>query len=1018
MKNSLVFKFIAVILCAASLMGAIGGVTGVVVLASGDLYNKTVEQVQQENTAIFVESKAKALALQYSSSELGGCPESMVTNLHGIGNYWAFTNYGYRILDAEGNTLSAYNEGLQETATLFTLNPKGQYMHLVELESETERIAREREEREAQQSQLEAGYPSNEIPDEGIAITHVILYDEDMLPVYSADYFDNELHVSYFDENSSSGYVDYSHFEAAGYLIVNQKGQLVYSSYANENFEVLPHNSIHAADFSNDGETFYYSIDYSQEPIGRMNRNSTGRTIFQTFADEPAVVAIDGTPMLMETVDPEEPVVTMEIVPIGETVPAVTETAVETTVSEETMEATMETVNVTTPATMEESVPAETVEEAIPAAAEATEAAAETTAPAVTEETVETTEATEETEATEVTEETEATETTVATEPPTEPTVPETIPEETIPAETEAVMINGRALDSYQVNTETYWDSDIAEYMTAKYVYVPMPELTVELYVDESSYRDADLFAVVKLVRDLRGYLLPLIGISLLMLAVFTVYLCTAAGRKPGSEEIRAGGLNRIPLDLYFLCGGFVIALIAAMGVEGAYLLLQRDINLACTLGVAAAFAASLVFVGFCYALVAQIKTPGGFWYRNTLCGYTLRLSYRCMLWLERFLRDRGFPFVGRCLKGTWQFTCKACVWCFRTTERVLNWIFGKLGAALRWMGRKLNRFFSLMPMTWQWTVVGMFWFCLTLIAGSTRSSFLTLVGIVGGIALVLYGAHCFGVLLESTKKMGKGDLSTKVDDKLMIGCFREFAEDLNDLADVAVVAAQKQLKSERMKTELITNVSHDIKTPLTSIINYVDLLQKPHSPEEAEQYLEVLERQSLRLKKLIDDLMDMSKANTGNMQVDITTVDAVESVNQALGEFSDKLDKAMLMPVFRHDEDRMPMRADGRLVWRVLSNLLSNAVKYAMPGTRLYIDLMSLEGKVVLSLKNISREELNIDADELMERFVRGDDSRNTEGSGLGLNIAKSLMELQKGQLQLLVDGDLFKVTLIFPGE
>ena len=153
-------------------------------------------------------------------------------------------------------------------------------------------------------------------------------------------------------------------------------------------------------------------------------------------------------------------------------------------------------------------------------------------------------------------------------------------------------------------------------------------------------------------------------------------------------------------------------------------------------------------------------------------------------------------------------------------------------------------------------------------------------------------------------------------------------------------------------------------------------------------------------------------------MQVDITTVDAVESVNQALGEFSGKLDKAMLIPVFRHEEDRIPMQADGRLVWRVLSNLLSNAVKYAMPGTRLYIDLMTLEGKVVLSLKNISREELNIDADELMERFVRGDDSRNTEGSGLGLNIAKSLMELQKGQLQLLVDGDLFKVTLIFPGE
>ena len=162
---------------------------------------------------------------------------------------------------------------------------------------------------------------------------------------------------------------------------------------------------------------------------------------------------------------------------------------------------------------------------------------------------------------------------------------------------------------------------------------------------------------------------------------------------------------------------------------------------------------------------------------------------------------------------------------------------------------------------------------------------------------------------------------------------------------------------------------------------------------------------------------MEMSKASTGNMTVEITTVDAVESVNQALGEFSDKLAAAQLTPMFRHSESRAPIRADGKLVWRVLSNVLSNAVKYAMPGTRLYIDLMELEGKVVISLKNISREQLNMDAEELMERFVRGDDSRNTEGSGLGLNIAKSLMELQRGQLQLLVDGDLFKVTLIFPG-
>ena len=220
------------------------------------------------------------------------------------------------------------------------------------------------------------------------------------------------------------------------------------------------------------------------------------------------------------------------------------------------------------------------------------------------------------------------------------------------------------------------------------------------------------------------------------------------------------------------------------------------------------------------------------------------------------------------------------------------------------------------------------------------------------------------------------------------------------------------------MRTELITNVSHDIKTPLTSIINYVDLLQKPHSPEDAQTYLEVLSRQSNRMKRLIDDLIELSKASTGNITVNLTTMDAVETVNQALGEFTDKLEAAHLMPVFRAPKEPLYIHADGRLAWRAMSNLLSNAAKYAQPDTRLYVDMVAVDGKVCISFKNISRDSLNISADELMERFVRGEASRSQEGSGLGLNIAKSMMELQHGALELLVDGDLFKATLIFPQE
>ena len=270
--------------------------------------------------------------------------------------------------------------------------------------------------------------------------------------------------------------------------------------------------------------------------------------------------------------------------------------------------------------------------------------------------------------------------------------------------------------------------------------------------------------------------------------------------------------------------------------------------------------------------------------------------------------------------------------------------------------------------------------------------------------------------LEKNGQRLAEGDLTTPVDTRRLFGAFRRYGQAMNRLQSGMESAVQEQMRAERMKTELITNVSHDIKTPLTSIINYVDLLGKPHTAEEEKTYVEVLSRQSQRLKKLIDDLMEMSKASTGNVQVEIARIDAVEAVTQALGEFSDKLTAAGLTPVFHQSEEAIFLLADGRLLWRAMSNVLSNAVKYALPGTRLYVDVSAAGDKAIISFKNISGAQLNISAEELMERFVRGDSSRNTEGSGLGLNIAKSLMELQKGQLQLLVDGDLFKVTLVFP--
>ncbi len=495
---------------------------------------------------------------------------------------------------------------------------------------------------------------------------------------------------------------------------------------------------------------------------------------------------------------------------------------------------------------------------------------------------------------------------------------------------------------------------------------------------------------------------------GLLLFAASAVFLCSVAGCKKGTEEIRAGGLNALPLDLY---AAGVIGICAV----GVYMCREffGELGLKTALAAAAGaiYAACVLFVCFCFAFAAQVKMGHGHWFWNTVTGWCLKLAgwilkklwlFLPALWrfLLRIIRDI-FKVIGALAVLLWSWVRKAAAFIGRWLKKLL---------------RVCERTLSLLPLTWQWIVVGGVLAVWLLLAFVQRSEGMTVLWCVAAFVTVMYGSNCFGKLFEATKRMRGGDLESKVESKYMVGCFREFSEELNGLADVAMVAAQNQLKSERMKTELITNVSPDIKTPLTSIINYVDLLEKPHTAEEEKNYVEVLSRQSQRLKKLIDDLMEMSKASTGNIHAEIAEIDAVEAVTQAMGEFADKLTAAGLTPVFHQSEEHIHLLADGRLLWRAMSNVLSNAVKYAMPGTRLYVDVSATEDKALISFKNISGAQLNISADELMERFVRGDSSRNTEGSGLGLNIAKSLMELQKGQLQLLVDGDLFKVTLVFP--
>ena len=575
----------------------------------------------------------------------------------------------------------------------------------------------------------------------------------------------------------------------------------------------------------------------------------------------------------------------------------------------------------------------------------------------------------------------------------------------------------------HKINSYSYYDSGYKDVMVVEFYYQELTGYTVSLTLQEPVMRHSEVADALRLLWSYRNALFGILAVSVLLFAVCAVYLCCAAGRKPGTDVVRAGGLNRVPLDLYAFLVILGVGCIGVVFVEEADYLLELERTLALTIVGYGGYCCALMIVGFCFAFAAQVKTPEYFWWRNSLCGRFFSLFILACRWCwKQWLRV--WHWLPKAMRWVWNLAARIFRACWKLVLWTWNLVMGIMGTVwgfvARWgkaCGRWIGRMYGMLPLVWQWLVaIPLLFFLLLINIGSASPAGILLrMGIV--LLATVYLASAFGTLLAGARRMCDGDMGTKVDDKMLVGCFREFADSLNGLSDAALVAAREQLKSERMRTELITNVSHDIKTPLTSIINYVDLLQYPHTPEQEKEYLAVLSRQSARMKKLIDDLMEMSKAASGSLPVEITQVDAGEAINQALGEFADKLAAADLTPVFHQPEEPILMMADGRLAWRAMSNLLSNAVKYALPGTRLYIDLSRAGSSVMISMKNISREQLNVSADELMERFVRGDTSRNTEGSGLGLNIAKSLMELQKGQLQLLVDGDLFKATLIFPG-
>lgn len=280
-----------------------------------------------------------------------------------------------------------------------------------------------------------------------------------------------------------------------------------------------------------------------------------------------------------------------------------------------------------------------------------------------------------------------------------------------------------------------------------------------------------------------------------------------------------------------------------------------------------------------------------------------------------------------------------------------------------------------------------------------------------------LYIALNLRALQKGGEKLARGDFSSPIDTKYLIGDFKHYGQELNDVQSGLEQAVQEQMKAEHLKTELITNVSHDIKTPLTSIVNYVDLLKKEDMPSPAaREYIAVLDRQSHRLKKLTEDLVEASKASSGALNVELQPTDVNVLLSQIEGEYQERLAACHLTLVTQPPAPGTMIQADSRLLSRVMDNLVSNVCKYAMENTRVYVTAAVRDGQAVISFKNVSRDELNISPDELMERFARGDASRHSEGSGLGLSIARSLVQLQGGTFALSIDADLFRADIVFP--
>lgn len=474
-----------------------------------------------------------------------------------------------------------------------------------------------------------------------------------------------------------------------------------------------------------------------------------------------------------------------------------------------------------------------------------------------------------------------------------------------------------------------------------------------------------DIYSIVKILYALRYHVFWMLALCMLCFIASFLFLLSGAGRKSGCEEIVPGVAAPLHLDLLTIG---VAALLSVIFIVASMLIERLGTVSAAVCLAASALGAEVIVMLYLMELAIRLKQ--GHWWKNTLLWGILRLLYRAARFVVRGLGRliRTIPVV--------PFT------------------------VLTFVGICVLEFFGMMIYVRRSGALGL-WLLEKLIL----------------FPLVLYFSLMCRRLAQAGEALADGREGYTVDTSGMFGEWKEHGENLNSISQGITRAVAERMKSEHLKTELITNVSHDLKTPLTSIINYTDLIcaEKTENPK-IEEYAEVLFRQSKRLKKLLEDLLEASKATTGNVEVHLEPCEAGVLLSQLVGEYEQRLAERGLELRTSQPEQPEQIMADGRLLCRIFDNLLNNICKYAQEGSRVYLSVEKQEQRVRIVFRNMSKYALDIPAEELQERFVRGDKSRHMEGSGLGLSIANSLTQLQGGTMEIVIDGDLFKVILEFP--